>query len=117
MRYSGIFLNKKSMDLLLSKVNIPEGWRYYGHHMTIKLGGLPDNLKDNKGDEYELTINSIGISETNIAFGVDTKLSHNKKPHITMAVDMSKAKPKDSNDITKWKKIKPFKVKGMLMEI
>ena len=116
MRYSGIFLDKKSKGILFNKYIVPEGWKVFGDHMTIKLGGLPENLKSQIGKEFELTIDSIGVSDTNIAFGVKSNISKNKIPHITWAVDMSKGKPKDSNNIKKWRKITPFKVTGVLSE-
>ena len=102
--------------MLSKRTYIPTGWKQFGDHMTIKMGPVPENLKSNIGNKFTLTVNSIGLSETNIAFGVKTKISTNKNPHITWAVDMSKGKPKDSNNITNWKKITPFKVTGILME-
>lgn len=114
--YSGIFLDNKSKLLLGTKMYVPSGWKKYGDHMTIKMGRLPDNLIDKKGKKFTLTINSIGVSDTNIAFGVKSNLSTNKIPHITWAVDTDKGKPVDSNKIKKWKKIIPFTVTGILDE-
>jgi len=115
--YSGIFLDEPSRKKLLRKFKLPVGWKPYSEHMTIKLGNLPDNLKSQIGKKLNITINKIGISDTNIALGVDTKLSNNKIPHITFAVDTDHGgRPKDSNQIKKWKKIPPISVSGTLLE-
>ncbi len=115
--YSGIFLDDKSKRKLLSKFKLPTGWNTYSEHMTIKLGSLPDNLKSKIGKSFNLVINKIGISDTNIALGVETKLSTNKVPHITFAVDTNHGgKPHMSNQIKKWKSITPIKVTGKLLE-
>ena len=115
--YSGIFLDRTSRKKLLNKFKLPNGWKPYSEHMTIKLGSLPDNLKSQIGKKFSITINKIGISDTNIALGVDSQLSTNKIPHITFAVDTNHgAKPKDSNQIKKWKKIPPIVVSGTLLE-
>jgi len=114
--YSGIFLDNKSKSILSTKIDVPNGWKQFGDHMTIKMGGLPVDLQPLKGKEFTLTIVGIGVSETNIAFRVKSKLSTNKIPHITWAVDMNNAKPFDSNKITKWNTISPFEVKGILSE-
>ena len=115
--YSGIFLDKKSRSILLSKFKLPSGWKPFSEHMTIKLGNLPEELKSKIGNTYKLKIDKIGVSDTAIALGVDTKLSTNKFPHITFAVDTKNGgKPKDSKEITKWKSISPIYVTGKLLE-
>jgi hypothetical protein len=86
--------------------------------MTICLGPLPENLKDLKGKKQTLRITKIGKSEKAIAFGIETDLSLNKIPHITVAINTSiGAKPKDSNDITEWEDIEPFVVYGRVDEV
>jgi hypothetical protein len=116
--FSGIFLDDSSRSRLLANFTVPHGWTPYAEHLTISLGSLPDNLKQKVGMTYKLKITKIGISKTNIALGVETKLdSKNKVPHITLAVDTENGgKPYMSNQITKWKNIKPFYVTGKLGE-
>ena len=114
--YTAIFLDEKSHKILLKKYNVPEGWKIFGDHMTIKMGKVPTYLEPFLGNEYSMTINSVGKSKSNIAFGVKTKLSKNKRPHITLAVDMKNGKPVDSNKIVDWFDIPPFKVTGILSE-
>jgi hypothetical protein len=116
--FSGIFLDKPSRSKLLSKFKIPNGWTPYADHLTISLGKLPDNLKTKIGMTYKLKITKIGVSKTNIALGVDSKIdTKNKIPHITLAVDTENGgKAYHSNQITKWKNIKPFYVTGKLNE-
>lgn len=116
-QFSGIFLDDYSRSKLLNKFKIPNGWVLYGDHLTIKLGELPTNLKQKIGMTYKLKITKIGVSKTNIALGVDTNISTNKTPHITLAVDREHGgRQQHSNQITKWKNIKPFYVTGKLNE-
>lgn len=86
------------------------------YHMTVRQGALPLGLKmrGDIGKEVDLIVNSIGISDDAIAFGVSGYMSKNKKQHITM---LYKNNPVDSNDIKKWFKIKnEFIVKGNIEE-
>jgi hypothetical protein len=116
--YCGVFLDMASRAMILDRVEIPMGWRVYVHHMTIRLGELPNNLKDLIGEEVELLVTHIGKSDKAIAFGIDTSLSFNKRPHITVAIDVENGgKPKDSNDIINWDRIKEFTVRGKIGEI
>lgn len=117
-QFSGIFLDAASRSKLLSKFKVPVGWTPYADHMTISLGKLPDNLKQKIGMTYKLKITKISASKTNIAFGVDTDVNtKNTVPHITFAVDRENGgRQHHSNQITKWKNIKPFYVTGKLNE-
>ncbi len=116
--YSGIILDKNTQQEVLNQVDIPNGWKVYAHHMTICLGELPENLKHLKGKKQNLKITKLGKSDKAIAFGVETDLSKNKIPHITIAINTSiGAKPKDSNDITEWENIEPFTVIGYVDEV
>lgn len=98
--YSCVLLDNESMAFLkreFSKI-IPSGWKWYGHHMTIKLGALGGDLKEYLGRKVELEVTKLGISEKVIAVGVSGFYSKNKNPHITLAVDVDNGgKPKDSN--------------------
>jgi hypothetical protein len=116
--YSGVVLDKSSKEKILSNVDTPKGWKVYAHHMTICLGELPENLKDLKGKKQTLKITKLGKSDKAIAFGVETDLSKNKIPHITVAINTSiGAKPKDSNEIQEWEDIEPFTVVGYVDEV
>lgn len=115
--YSAIFLDKKSQNILFDKFKVPRDWKPYCDHMTITLGSVPDDMKGDIGKPFKLKITKFGASSTNIALGVDTRLSKNKTPHITFAVDFKNGgRPKDSNQIKKWKSITPITVTGILLE-
>lgn len=114
--YCGVILDDESKKKILSVVEVPSSWEIINHHMTIKLGGLPVNLKDRKGEEVNLKVVSVGKSDKAIAVGIDTDLSLNKKPHITVAIGNG-GKAKDSNDIEDWEEIKPFYVSGVIDEV
>ena len=121
--YSAVVLDKKEQDLLFNKFKtlIPDGWEYIGHHMTIKLGELPEKLKSLNGKIITLKIKGIGLSDRAMALMVDDSESISERPipHITIAINKNNgAKPKDSNDIKEWKDLKfPFSVTGTIMEI
>jgi hypothetical protein len=117
--YSAVVLDKQSRDAILNHLSIPNGWKTICHHMTIKLGELPDNLKNRIGEKVTLRINKLGESDKALAVGVDTDLSMNAIPHITVAINVANgAKPKDSNDIKDWKDLsESFNVTGKIEEI
>ncbi len=117
--YSAVVLDKQSRDAILNHLSIPNGWKTICHHMTIKLGELPDNLKNRIGEKVTLRINKLGNSDKALAVGVDTDLSMNAIPHITVAINVANgAKPKDSNDIKDWEDLsESFNVTGKIEEI
>jgi len=116
--YSGVVLDKDSRNLILSNTEIPNGWKIIAHHMTISLGELPDKFKSLNGKRLNLKIDKLGKSNKAIAYGVNTDLSTNKIPHITVAINTSiGAKPKDSNEIIEWEDIEPFDVVGYVSEV
>jgi hypothetical protein len=98
-------------------IEIPEGWsKPDDYHMTITLGELSLSMKlaGAIGSEVELEVNSIGVSDKAIAAGVSGLFSRNEKQHITMAFE---DRPADSNEITEWIPVKPFKVIGYVREV
>lgn len=98
-------------------VEIPEGWsKPDDYHMTITLGELSLSMKlaGAIGYEVELEVNSIGVSDSAIAVGVTGLFSRNENQHITMAFE---DRPADSNEITEWIPVKPFKVIGYVREV
>lgn len=117
--YSAVVLDKQSRDSILNQLDEPANWKIICHHMTIKLGELPDNLKSRIGERVTLKLTKLGKSDKALALGVDTDLSMNAIPHITVAINTSNgAKPKDSNDIKDWVDLdKPFTVTGKIEEI
>jgi sulfur carrier protein ThiS len=125
IEYSAIMLDNKSKELLLStfKDIIPNGWIIQSDHMTICLGELPTIYRDYRGEEVKLTVTHLGISDKSIAVKVNGFFVINRKDvgyderkqHITIAFN-PKYGPKYSNEIEEWKKIIPFKVKGVVEE-
>jgi hypothetical protein len=117
--YSAVVLDKQSRDAILNHLSIPNDWKTICHHMTIKLGELPDNLKNRIGEKVTLRVNKLGKSDKALAVGIDTNLSMNAIPHITVAINVANgAKPKDSNDIKDWEDLsESFNVTGKIEEI
>lgn len=112
------FFEKKAFEILNElRIPIPKDWLSpKDYHMTIIRGplGLGQQMAGAIGAKIELEVFSIGVSSDAIAFGVKGMYSKNDKSHITFSF---KKDPKDSNDIQKWLKIKPFKVIGYIREI
>lgn len=117
--YSAVVLDPQSRDAILNHVAIPNNWKTICHHMTIKMGELPEDLKTRKGEKVTLTVSKLGKSDKALAVGIDTNLSLNAIPHITVAINTSiGAKPKDSNEIKEWVDLsETFTVTGKIEEI
>lgn len=115
--YSAVVLDNKSHDLLLDVFSnsIPDGWKKIAHHMTITLGELKDKTDIDK--DVTLTVTHVGLSDKAMAVMVTGYRSKNKIPHVTIAVNPDGGKAKDSNNITNFKEIKPFKIVGKVTEI
>lgn len=117
--YSAVVLDKQSKEKILNHLSIPNNWKVFCHHMTIKMGELPENLKNRKGERVTLKVTKLGKSDRAMAVGVDTDLSMNAIPHITVAINSSVgAKPKESNDIKDWTDLEEtFTVTGNIEEV
>ena len=113
--YSAVVLDKESRDELLDKLDkyIPSDWKKIAHHMTIKFGEGVDKV----GEEVDLIVTHIGISNMAIAAKVKGYTSSNEIPHVTLAVNPDGGKPVMSNKIEDWKKVKPFKIKGEVKNV
>lgn len=121
--YIGVFLTPESKQLLhkLSSY-VPEGWKWYGEHMTIKFIGKPTMPQDfpppyntlaTERKQTTLTVTHIGISDQAIAVRVSGVESSNRNPHITIAIPQG-GKPVNSNLITAWKPIENFTLTGVI---
>ena len=122
--YFGVFIDTISkMENLKAlqdnNVSIPEGWKMFNHHMTIAFNNcteMADNMykgyKERFGVKTDLIIDGIGVSDEAIAVRVkyDGPIV-NKIPHITIATPRD-GKPVNSNRITEWVDIKPYKIYG-----
>jgi hypothetical protein len=117
--YSAVVLDEQSRKAILSHLSVPNNWKVICHHMTIKMGELPENLKSRKGERVTLTVTKLGKSEKSLAVGVDSDLSTNAIPHITVAINSANgAKPVDSNYIEDWVPLdETFTVTGKIEEI
>jgi hypothetical protein len=117
--YAGAELDSASSNSL--KQYAKEGWRFYGHHMTIHFGlqSLPKDTEEwilkNEGMSYMLKVIAIGHSDKAIAALVeDNEIPcSNKLRHITISVAPD-GKPVDSNGIINWHYIKPFQVSSKI---
>jgi len=116
--YSAVLLDAGSRAALLSRVtdSIPKWWTTIAHHMTIAFGKTVPNQED-LGKEVTLTVTAIGLSDMAMAVKVEGYESNNAIPHITVAINPEGGKPVMSNDITEWRKVKSFNIKGIVTEI
>ena len=116
--YSAVVLDHESSELLLDKFNgeIPDGWKKYGHHMTIALGKSVED-ENLLGSVQTLIVTQIGKSDMAVAARVEGFPSKNKIPHVTLAVNPEGGKPFMSNKIEEWKDIDPFEITGEVRNI
>ena len=116
--YSAVVLDHESSELLLNTFNgeIPDGWKKYGHHMTIALGKAVED-ENLLGSIQTLIVTQIGKSDMAVAVRVEGFPSKNKIPHITLAVNPEGGKPFMSNKIEEWEDIVPFEITGEVRNI
>lgn len=98
-------------------IEIPIDWKMPdNYHMTIALGELGLRLKMTGiiGENVELEVYAVGVSNKAIAVAVNGMYSKNDIQHITVAF---KGKPEESNNILDWTKFEPFKVTGVIREV
>jgi hypothetical protein len=117
--YSAVVLDGPSKEKIINHLSIPNDWKIINHHMTIKMGELPENLKNEIGKKVNLNVVKQGKSDKALAVGINTDLSQNKIPHVTVAINAAAgAKPKDSNDIQEWVDLEePFTISGWVEEV
>lgn len=121
MSYSAVVLNEESSNQLKRFYRgLRPTWKWYGHHMTIKMGGLPESMKHLLGQPYSLVVSHIGSSDMAVAVRVDDGgLSFNDIPHVTLLVNVDDGgKPFLSNKITNWERTDVrFKISGTVEEV
>lgn len=119
--YSAVILDDVDQKKLLDffKDIIPEGWNPYAHHMTITMGGLPEDKKYQVGSKIQLTAYEIGKSDKAVAVKVKGCWTTNQIPHVTLAVNINEGgKPVDSNKIAHWEPLKnTIPLSGTIKEI
>lgn len=105
--YSAIVLTDESHNKLVAKLSgrIPEGWEIIAHHVTIKMGELPPDLKPSIGLPTTLKVIDFHMNDKVAACQVVVPSEMmpymaNKYPHITIAVNRAGGgKPVMSNDL------------------
>ena len=123
--YSAVMLDKESHDKLVKvfKPMIPNDWKVFAHHMTIKMGALPDDSKAKEdmlsGIVITLNVEDYAMDDMVMAVGVSGYESQNAKSHITIATNINAgAKPVMSNKLTDWKPLGfPLELTGKVTEI
>lgn len=122
--YSAVILDDESAHRLKQEFgnHVPDGWVWIGHHMTIKMGELPPNLKKSIGKSVDIMVEQVGIDDRAMAVSVeDNGLSTNKIPHVTIAVNKKGGgKPFHSNQIPidNWKTVaNRIRLSGKIQEI
>lgn len=121
-RYTAVVLTDNARTKLISKFadQLPEDFELIAHHMTINLGPAKNEIIPLLDEYTNLVINGFAMNENVVAVRVnpgDIK-SKNKVPHITLAINRNKgAKPYMSNQLTDWKDVDPFQVRGQVLEV
>ena len=117
--YFGIFLDNFSRNRLKKYFDIPEGWKWYGDHVTLcfndgsELSKIAAEVnKSYVGAERSFEVTGVGISKDALALRVQLPIGvvcTNKVAHITLG---AKTKPVDSNAIEIWHDIERFPLSG-----
>lgn len=115
--YSGVVLDEISRNMLyrIYKDEIPEGWGFICHHMTIQFGKSAN--KEDLGKEVGLVTKRLGKSDMAIALEVEGYPSNNAIPHVTLAVNPNGGKPVMGNQITDWEPTERLKIRGTVTNI
>lgn len=122
--YFGVFIDTfsklKNLKVIQDNgIEIPDNWKIYNHHMTIAFNNkskLSNELyvfyQDMIGNKATLTVDGIGVSDKAIAVRVRwVGPIANKIAHVTIATPLD-GKPVNSNFITNWLDIQPYKING-----
>lgn len=127
VEYFSIDLLPESRKKLLDTFwdDIPYDWiehgKIYGKHMTIYYGDprgkrddIVEYLETHLGNEVELTVTEIGVSDKAIAVTVEGDfITNNDHAHITLAIPAG-SKAKFSNQIENWYPVEPFTLTGKI---
>lgn len=129
--YCCVLLDNESYNKL--KKLIPDdfkSFKVFCHHMTIKLGSLPKEFEDRKGEEISMKVTHIGKNDLVCAVKVVpqdkelqeyyNKVELPKFPHVTMSVDVKNGgKPFMSNKLKdgEFDKIDGPTLKGKITEL
>lgn len=102
--YCGMLIedNKKLLALV---AGLSGDWERIAHHMTIKLGPLPEEMLGRVGERVPITATHIGKYEDKaVAVKVFSSMGpRGNTPHVTLAVNRANGgKPFMSNKITEW---------------
>ena len=107
--YTAVILDDISRENLRKEFNswdgaFPQGWEWIAHHMTIKLGQLSEDLRNELlGKKVILKITKIADNDKVMAIGVTGCYCERKIPHVTLAVNRADGgKPHMSNDLKDW---------------
>jgi tRNA nucleotidyltransferase/poly(A) polymerase len=119
--YSAVVLDSSARFRLVERFKkyIPDNYEVVAHHMTINMGKIDPEYEKYLGMSVDLTVEEIAIDDKVVAVGVSGFYSKNSKPHITLAVNtLGGGKPKDSNNLTNWQKIRrPLIITGKVTEV
>jgi hypothetical protein len=114
--FTAIVLSRESQDACFEKaaaLGALKNAKIQCHHVTLALGDASDLF--NVGETYALTVTHYGHTKGRVcAFRVEgAPKGRNLFPHVTIAT-FGDAKPKESNLISVWIPIVPFKISGVI---
>lgn len=109
--YYAVVLDDASQSLLKHSYDLPNGWVWCGHHMTIVVGNkyrdrydLIDYCDASVGQEITLVVD--GYAETDRVKAIRVRSipevpTQNAVSHITLC-HSTESKPRESNDVSTW---------------
>ena len=121
--YYGFYvLDNSELRRLAEQIELPLTWKVYAHHCTLGMGNAPDDVRPSLGVKYDIMASEIGAFDDRvIALRIAPVRGFDfggRVPHITLAVNIrAGAKPKDSNEIKKWDRLRsPIVLKTVFAE-
>lgn len=126
MTYTALVLTEDSHNKLVATFQdrLPEGWKVYGHHMTIHMGPAKEEEQPMIGEFATLLIDAIASNDkvmaVRVAQAFTTRIqveSKNPTPHVTLAVNRKVGgKPVMSNQLTEWEPVETVRLRGRIEE-
>ena len=98
---------------------LPPNWERKGDHMTINLESAEKGpAAAMVGKQVSLEVRALAIDEMVAAVRVESNIPiQGNIKHITLAVNPEGGSAKDSNNLTNWSPVEPFRVKGVVKEV
>lgn len=109
-------------EKLAKAIQVPEGWKVMGTHVTTHVGHAIDQTElDRKGEKRSFWVIGVGKDETGTVIAARLASQDGTHNHITLAVDEANGgRPRLAKTITNWEDLAEedqFEVIGTFAEV